>query len=111
SVSAPTPDKASASGVQGGAAFARRERRFSRGESVSESTTPSAGRADATVLKFGGTSVADAAALQRVAGVVHDAQRGTRPVVVVSARAGVTDALLATADAAARGHPQRLLPR
>ena len=78
---------------------------------MSESTTPSAGRADATVLKFGGTSVADAAALQRVAGVVHDAQRGTRPVVVVSALAGGTDALLAAADAAASGDPKLMLPQ
>jgi len=71
---------------------------------VSESTAPSARRADATVLKFGGTSVADAAALQRVAGLVRHAQRTTRPIVVVSALAGVTDALLAAADAAANGN-------
>jgi aspartate kinase len=58
------------------------------------------------VLKFGGTSVADAAALQRVAGVVQRAHRTTRPVVVVSALAGVTDALLAAADAAASGDVQ-----
>jgi len=61
---------------------------------------------ESTVLKFGGTSVADAAALQRVAGVVHRAQRTTRPIVVVSALAGVTDALLAAADAAASGDVQ-----
>src|SRR5438445_72662 len=47
------------------------------------------------VLKFGGTSVADAAALRRLAGLVRHAQRTTRPIVVVSALAGVTDALLA----------------
>jgi len=61
---------------------------------------------ESTVLKFGGTSVADAAALQRVAGVVQRAHRSTRPVVVVSALAGVTDALLAAADAAASGDVQ-----
>jgi len=77
---------------------------------VSESTTPSAGRADVTVLKFGGTSVADAEAFQRVAGVVHRAHRSTRPVVVVSALAGVTDALLAAADAAASGDQERMRP-
>src|SRR5437667_6107300 len=69
----------------------------SRGESVSEST----------VLKFGGTSVADAGALQRVAGVVQRAHRSTCPIVVVSALAGVTDALLAAADAAASGDAER----
>src|SRR5207247_6109151 len=46
-----------------------------------------------TVLKFGGTSVEDAAACARVAGIVR-AHGGSRPVVVVSALAGVTDALL-----------------
>src|SRR5439155_13927171 len=99
-----------ASPVERGAAFARRGSRFSRGGSVSESTTPSAGRADVTVLKFGGTSVADAEAFQRVAGVVHRAHRSTRPVVVVSALAGVTDALLAAADAAASGDQERMRP-
>ena len=61
---------------------------------------------ESTVLKFGGTSVADAAALQRVAGLVRQTQRSTRPIVVVSALAGVTDALLAAADAAANGDPE-----
>ena len=48
------------------------------------------------VMKFGGTSVADAAALANVAGIVA-AQREAAPVVVVSAMSGVTDALLASA--------------
>ena len=43
-----------------------------------------------TVLKFGGTSVEDAAACARVAGIVR-AHGGSRPVVVVSALAGVID--------------------
>jgi len=77
---------------------------------VSESIAPSARRADATVLKFGGTSVADAAASQRVAGLVRYAQRTTRPIVVVSALAGVTDALLSAADAAANGDAARMRP-
>jgi aspartate kinase len=51
------------------------------------------------VMKFGGTSVADAAALERVATIVA-AQRDDRPVVVVSAMSGVTDALLASASMA-----------
>src|SRR2546425_183127 len=54
--------------------------------------TPS-NHAAPTVLKFGGTSVEDTAACARVAGFVR-AHGGPRPVVVVSALAGVTDALL-----------------
>ncbi len=48
----------------------------------------------AIVMKFGGTSVADAAAFENVARIIA-AQRATMPVVVVSAMSGVTDALLA----------------
>lgn len=51
------------------------------------------------VMKFGGTSVADAAALERVAAIVA-AHREERPVVVVSAMSGVTDALLASTSIA-----------
>lgn len=55
------------------------------------------------VMKFGGTSVADAAALENVARIVA-AQRDRAPVVVVSAMSGVTDALLAsTRSASERG--------
>jgi aspartate kinase len=46
------------------------------------------------VMKFGGTSVADAAAFENVARIV-DAERAAFPIVVVSAMSGVTDALLA----------------
>ncbi len=53
------------------------------------------------VLKFGGTSVGDAAAFERVEGIVRS-HGGARPVVVVSAMSGVTDALLAAVHAAAR---------
>ena len=51
------------------------------------------------VMKFGGTSVADAAALERVAAIVA-AHREAGPVVVVSAMSGVTDALLASTSIA-----------
>ncbi len=51
------------------------------------------------VLKFGGTSVGDTAAFERVEGIVRS-HGGTRPVVVVSAMSGVTDALLAAVQAA-----------
>ena len=47
------------------------------------------------VMKFGGTSVADAAALENVACIVAS-QRDHAPVVVVSAMSGVTDALLSS---------------
>ncbi len=46
------------------------------------------------VMKFGGTSVADAAAFENVARIVS-AERAASPIVVVSAMSGVTDALLA----------------
>lgn len=46
------------------------------------------------VMKFGGTSVADAAAFENVARIIA-AERATFPVVIVSAMSGVTDALLA----------------
>jgi len=48
----------------------------------------------ALVMKFGGTSVGDAAAFENVARIVA-AQRDAAPVVVVSAMSGVTDSLLA----------------
>src|SRR3989449_10222029 len=49
-----------------------------------------------TVLKFGGSSDEDAAACARAAGIVR-AHGGPRPAVVVSALAGVTDALVGCA--------------
>jgi aspartate kinase len=48
------------------------------------------------VTKFGGTSVADAAAITRLIEIIR-ARAPERPLVVVSALAGVTDALLALA--------------
>jgi len=45
------------------------------------------------VAKFGGTSVADAAAIGRLAGIVRS-RRDEQPLIVVSALSGVTDALL-----------------
>ncbi|MGI8732103.1 MAG: lysine-sensitive aspartokinase 3 [Pyrinomonadaceae bacterium] len=57
-----------------------------------------------TVIKFGGTSVENATAFQRVAGIIA-ARREMRPVVIVSAMSGVTDALLNSAQQAAAGHP------
>jgi aspartate kinase len=59
---------------------------------------------DPVVLKFGGTSVEDPTAFERFAAIVP-AHGGERPVVVVSAMKGVTDALLKAADLAAAGDP------
>ena len=56
-----------------------------------------------SVMKFGGTSVADPEAIRRVIGIVQgEMGRGRTPVVVVSAMSGVTDRLLALAAAAIR---------
>ena len=55
------------------------------------------------VMKFGGTSVADAQAIARVARIVGDVHGSDGLVVVVSAMAGVTDALLAACRSAQSG--------
>ncbi|HVF46074.1 MAG TPA: hypothetical protein VNA17_00760, partial [Pyrinomonadaceae bacterium] len=55
-----------------------------------------------TVMKFGGTSVGDVAAFERVSHVVST-QIDRRPVIVVSAMTKVTDALLAAFDIAKKG--------
>ena len=52
------------------------------------------------VMKFGGTSVADAAAFENVARIVAN-ERDAAPIVVVSAMSGVTDSLLAATNIAA----------
>ena len=52
------------------------------------------------VLKFGGTSVGTPERLQDTVHVVRETARSCRPVVVVSAAAGVTDLLVEAADAA-----------
>ena len=69
---------------------ARRQSRFEKGD-------------DVVVMKFGGTSVEDAAAIRRLIGIVQSRQ-GAQPVVVVSALAKVTDQLLEAGNAAANGH-------
>jgi aspartate kinase len=55
------------------------------------------------VCKFGGTSVMDAAAIARMTEIIR-ARTADRTVVVISALAGVTDALLALARAAGAGN-------
>ncbi len=55
-------------------------------------------------MKFGGTSVEDAAAIRRTADIVAGrVAQGLQPVVIVSAMARVTDQLLNAAAAAGRG--------
>ena len=55
------------------------------------------------VMKFGGTSVESAAAIERVAGIVRSRQE-RHPVVVVSAMGKTTNKLLAIAAAAMKGN-------
>src|SRR5919198_1486079 len=65
------------------------------------------------VQKFGGTSVADPEAIQRLIQIVRTARSrdGRGPAVVVSAMSGVTDALLALAAAAGGGRLEDALAR
>jgi aspartate kinase len=61
-------------------------------------------RESLVVMKFGGTSVEDARAMERTAAIVAGRRKkGLGAVVVVSAMAKVTDQLLAAAAAAGRG--------
>jgi aspartate kinase len=60
------------------------------------------------VMKFGGTSVQDAKAIDRVAAIVRERQ-SQRPVVVVSALAKITDQLLGMAAAAGAGQREKAL--
>ena len=63
----------------------------------------SRGAAVNVIMKFGGTSVADAEAMTRVINIVRDQRRipeSTPPVVVVSAMSKVTDRLVETGTAA-----------
>lgn len=60
------------------------------------------------VMKFGGTSVQDAQAIERIAGIVRE-RAHEKPVVVVSALAKITDQLLAMASAAGAGDREQAL--
>ena len=60
------------------------------------------------VMKFGGTSVEDASAIDRAAGIVRS-RLDLHPIVVVSAMAKVTDTLLAMGRAAGAGERERAL--
>src|SRR5947207_612402 len=56
------------------------------------------------VMKFGGTSLADAERIRNCAALVRSVEPRDRAVAVVSAMAGVTDNLLELAAAAAAGN-------
>ncbi len=59
------------------------------------------------VLKFGGTSVGDAKAIAQVAQIIKDTkEQDPNVIVVTSAMSGVTNTLIAAAQAAARGDEQ-----
>ncbi len=60
------------------------------------------------VMKFGGTSVQDAQAIDRISAIVRD-RLAEKPVVVVSALAKITDQLLAMAAAAGAGDRAKAL--
>jgi aspartate kinase len=76
----------------------------SNGGSVSEA------RPKLVVMKFGGTSVEDAAAMRGTAAIVRGRrERGLQAVVVVSAMAKVTDQLLNAAACAGRGDKREAL--
>jgi aspartate kinase len=60
------------------------------------------------VMKFGGTSVESAAAIERVAEIVQE-RLDRRPVVVVSAMGKTTNRLLAMAGAAVEGRRSEAL--
>jgi aspartate kinase len=61
------------------------------------------GKKPLRVMKFGGTSVGDASAIQRVLEIIRTASRESDLVVVVSAMAGVTNQLVAAASRAEAG--------
>lgn len=61
------------------------------------------------VLKFGGTSVGSAEALERLVGIVTAESRSARPLVVVSALSGVTDWLHALEEEAEPKRQQVLM--
>ena len=65
---------------------------------------------ETVVMKFGGTSVADAERIKRAAGrIVHAAEAGSRVVAVLSARGKTTDDLVAMAhEVSHRPHPREM---
>jgi bifunctional aspartokinase / homoserine dehydrogenase 1 len=89
-----------------GDAIARLVARFRTARGVKPRRYPDGGPG-LRVLKFGGSSVADAPRLCQVAAIAAAAARRDRVAVVVSALAGVTDALVRLVGEAAAGRPWR----
>ncbi len=58
------------------------------------------------IMKFGGTSVGDPSAIQKVVDIIRGAARESHLVVVVSAMSGVTNELIEAATQAQAGHRQ-----
>src|SRR5690606_17379669 len=70
------------------------ERRADAGSGAAVTAGQREPHAAMVVMKFGGTSVKDAQAMRRVAGIVaRETARSGAPIVVVSAMSGVTDQL------------------
>jgi aspartate kinase len=90
-------------------AIGHRDRAADSGEGADASRAPA--RREGVVMKFGGTSVADAAAISQLSDVVQHQVRlaagGRLPVVVVSALGGITDQLIAAARFAEEGSADR----
>jgi aspartate kinase len=61
------------------------------------------------VLKFGGSSLADASAIQRVAQIVREHSRDERTAVVCSACSGITNRLVRVAELVRSGHSVQAL--
>jgi aspartate kinase len=81
--------------------FVLKQTRKDMGQGENDFPQPGRAGSQCAVLKFGGTSVEDSAALRRVIAIV--ARRRKPLTVVVSALAGVTDQLLAAGEHAAAG--------
>ena len=58
------------------------------------------------VLKFGGTSVANAENINKVVAIVKESAKKDKTIIVVSALGGITDLLLSAAFLAADGNEQ-----
>jgi aspartate kinase len=86
-----------------------RDRAEDSGQGGNDSREPA--QRGGVVMKFGGTSVADAAAISRLSDIVQRqvqlAAGGRLPVVVVSALGGITDQLIAAARFAEEGAADR----
>jgi aspartate kinase len=78
---------------------------MSEASGTSDQSQTSVARPSIVVMKFGGTSVEDAVAINRTISIVKGRRdSGLQPVVVVSAMAKVTDQLLASAALAANNY-------